>query len=152
MSNAVASVVQELVEPYLTEHNFELVDIEYVKEGSQWFLRVFVDKDGGIDIDDCSKISGYLSRRLDEEDPIPDAYFLEVSSPGVERPLKKPKDFYQAINKHVFITTYVPIQGLKEIEGTLIAYDEQTLTVKMQQKQIELPTDKIASARLAVIF
>ena len=74
-------------------NGFELVDVEYVKEGSNWFLRVYVDKEGGIDIDDCGRISEFLSEKLDENDPITDAYFLEVSSPGAERPLKKPDDY-----------------------------------------------------------
>ena len=88
-TSKIKTTVEEMVQPYLDEHGFELVDVEYVKEGSNWFLRVFVDKDGGIDIDDCGLISEHLSQKLDENDPIPTAYFLEVSSPGAERPLKK---------------------------------------------------------------
>lgn len=85
----IKGIVEEMVHTFLDEHNFELVDVEYVKEGSNYFLRVYVDKEGGIDIDDCGMISEYLSQKLDENDPIPTAYFLEVSSPGAERPLKK---------------------------------------------------------------
>lgn len=84
----IKSTVEEMIQPYLNEQGFELVDIEYVKEGSNWFLRVYVDKEGGIDIDDCVLISEKLSAKLDENDPIPTIYFLEVSSPGAERPLK----------------------------------------------------------------
>ena len=152
MSSQIKSTVEEMVKPFLDEHGFELVDIEYVKEGSNWFLRVYVDKDGGIDIDDCGRISEYLSVKLDENDPIQGAYFLEVSSPGAERPLKKTADYYRAVGKHVFVTTYEPIDGKKEFEGTLEAYDEQVLTVKVGKKTHELPAAKVASARLAIVF
>ncbi|WP_195573235.1 ribosome maturation factor RimP [Paenibacillus sp. 1001270B_150601_E10] len=148
----IKTLVEEMVTPYLEEQQFELVDIEYVKEGSSWFLRVFVDKDGGIDIEDCGRVSEYLSQKLDENDPIPDAYFLEVSSPGAERPLKKEKDFVKAIGKHVYITTYEPIDGSKEFEGTLEAYDGDTLTVTVNKKKHVLPFNKVASARLAILF
>lgn len=91
MNSPIKSVVEDMLLDYFNEQGFELVDIEYVKEGSNWFLRVFVDKEGGIDIDDCGRISEFLSSKLDENDPIPTAYFLEVSSPGAERPLKNRK-------------------------------------------------------------
>lgn len=152
MSSQVKTIVEPMLVPYLEEGGFELVDIEYVKEGSNWFLRVYVDKEGGIDIDDCGRISEYLSAKLDEEDPIPSAYFLEVSSPGAERPLRKPEDYRKAIDKHVFVTTYEPIDGLKEFEGKLLAYDEEKLSIQIGKKQHDLPTAKVASARLAVVF
>ncbi|MED4602722.1 ribosome maturation factor RimP [Paenibacillus validus] len=152
MSNQIKSTVEALVRPYLDENRFELVDIEYVKEGGNWFLRVYVDKEGGIDIDDCGRISEYLSGKLDETDPIPDAYFLEVSSPGAERPLKKPQDYERAVGQHVFITTYEPIDGLKEFEGTLRSFDEKTVEVEIGKKKHSLPFDKVASARLAILF
>ncbi|WP_028545194.1 ribosome maturation factor RimP [Paenibacillus taiwanensis] len=148
----IRSVVEDMVNPYLEEHQFELVDVEYVKEGSSWFLRVYVDKDGGIDIEDCGRVSEYLSQKLDENDPITDAYFLEVSSPGAERPLKKAKDFMKSIGKHVYVTTYEPIDGNKEFEGTLVSFDEATVVVRVGKKEHELPYDKVASARLAIIF
>src|SRR5690625_7346695 len=88
----IHTVVEQLLEPYLEKKSFELVDIEVVREGKNRFLRIYVDKPGGIDIDDCGQVSEYLSQRLDEEDPIQEAYFLEVSSAGAERPLKKTKD------------------------------------------------------------
>lgn len=156
MGKTYEQIIEEKLNPYLSEHGFELVDIEYVKEGGQWFLRIFVDKPGGIDLDDCGLISEYLSEKLDEDDPIPTTYYLEVSSPGAERPLKETKDFYHAINKHVYMTTYEPIHGLKQFEGTLLSYDEQQLVIEVNErgrkKQYELPTDKIAHARLAVLI
>jgi ribosome maturation factor RimP len=145
-------VVEQLVRPYFDSQQLELVDIEFVKEGSNWFLRVFVDKPGGIEIDDCGKISEYLSEKLDEQDPIPQAYFLEVSSPGAERPLKKAKDYFEAVGKFVFITTYEPIDGIKEFEGELVSFDEQTLIIKIKKKKTEIPYSKVAGARLAIVF
>src|SRR6478735_140307 len=107
------------MQAFMDENGFELVDVEYVKEGSNWFLRLYADKEGGIDIDDCGRISEFLSEKLDENDPIPTAYFLEVSSPGAERPLKKPDDYRRSIDKQVFVTTYEAVDGLKEFEGKL---------------------------------
>ena len=152
MSTHIKSIVEELVRPFLDENGFELVDIEYVKEGGNWFLRVYVDKEGGIDIDDCGRISEYLSARLDEKDPIEAAYFLEVSSPGAERPLKKAQDFLKAVGNYVFLTTYEPIDGLKEFEGTLASFDEETVVVEIGKKKHSIPYTKVASARLAIQF
>lgn len=148
----IKSVVESLITPYLEENGFELVDIEYVKEGSSWFLRIFVDKEGGIDIEDCGRISEYASQKLDETDPIEDAYFLEVSSPGAERPLKKPQDVAKSVGKHVFVTTYEPIGGLKEFEGELVSFDGETMVVQVGGKERAIPYNKVASARLAIVF
>jgi ribosome maturation factor RimP len=152
LSAAIKSIVEEMLESFLAEGGFELVDVEYVKEGSNWFLRVFVDKEGGIEIDDCGRISEYLSGKLDEKDPVPNAYFLEVSSPGAERPLKKAEDYRRAVDKNVFVTTYEPIDGLKEFEGKLVSYDEDALVVQTAKKKINIPLNKVASARFAIIF
>ncbi|MBO2945715.1 ribosome maturation factor RimP [Paenibacillus sp. F411] len=151
-TSKIKSTVEEMVQPYLEEHGFELVDVEYVKEGSNWFLRVFVDKDGGIDIDDCGLISEYLSQKLDENDPVPTAYFLEVSSPGAERPLKKKEDVAKAVGKHVFVTVYEALGGSKEFEGKLISFENEELEIQTARKTYAIPYDKVASARLAIIF
>lgn len=119
----IKAAVQEMALPFLSSNGFELVDIEYVKEGSNYFLRIFVDKEGGIDIDDCGRISEFMSEQLDANDPVTDVYFLEVSSPGAERPLKNEADVSKAIGKHVYITTYEPISGAKEFEGLLLSFD-----------------------------
>lgn len=152
----VTEVVAELVSPIVTDAGLELVDIEYVKEGRDWFLRVYIDKEAGIDIEECGLISEKLSEKLDEMDPIPHNYFLEVSSPGAERPLKKDKDFERAIGKNVFIKTYEPIEGEKAFEGILLEFDGQKVKievkVKTRKKIIEIPYDKVANARLAVTF
>lgn len=152
----VTEVVEELTQPILQELELELVEIEFVKEGKNWFLRVYIDKENGVDIEDCGTVSERLSEKLDELDPITQNYFLEVSSPGAERPLKKAKDFEKAIGKNVFIKTYEPIDGEKGFEGKLLDYDGQTVKVeikiKTRKKVIEIPFEKVASARLAVIF
>lgn len=148
----IKAIVEQMVEPFLANNGFELVDVEYVKEGNNWFLRVFVDKDGGIDIDDCGRVSEFLSQQLDENDPITTAYFLEVSSPGAERPLKKAADVAKAVGKDVFITTYEPLDGLKEFEGHLVSFENDQLLVTIGKKQYSIAYDKVASARLAILF
>jgi ribosome maturation factor RimP len=152
LSTQIKSAVEELVRPFIEENGFELVDVEFIKEGGNWFLRVYVDKEGGIDIDDCGRVSEYLSARLDEKDPIEQAYFLEVSSPGAERPLKKLQDYHKAVGEHVFVTTYEPVDGLKEFEGTLVSFDEETLVIEVGKKKHTLPYNKVANARLAILF
>ncbi|MFD1953789.1 ribosome maturation factor RimP [Paenibacillus thailandensis] len=151
-TSKIKSVVEEMVKPFLDDNGFELVDIEYVKEGSSYFLRVFVDKENGIDIDECVRISEYLSEQLDKNDPIPGNYFLEVSSPGAERPLKKPDDVRKAVGKHVYITTYEPVNGEKEFEGELLAFDGEQLTIRTGNKEQTVPYAKVAGARLAIVF
>ncbi len=152
----VIEVVEQIVEPIVNDLNLELVDIEYVKEGKSWFLRVFIDKEQGIDIEECGMVSEKLSEKLDELDPIPYNYFLEVSSPGAERPLKKQKDYEKAVGKNVHIKTYEPIDGEKIFEGVLANFTGDTVTVetkiKTRKKTIEIPFEKVASARLAVTF
>lgn len=148
----IKSIVEEMVQPYLDEHNFELVDVEYVKEGSSWFLRIYVDKEGGIDIDDCGLISEYMSQQLDLNDPITEVYFLEVSSPGAERPLKKSTDITKAVGKDVFVTVYEALDGLKEFEGRLLSFEDDILVIAIGKKQYSIPYAKVASARLTIIF
>ncbi|MFU0790986.1 ribosome maturation factor RimP [Virgibacillus proomii] len=156
MSSKVVKTTEELVLPILEQKNLELVDIEYVKEGKNWFLRVYIDKDGGVDITECGEVSEQLSERLDEADPISEAYFLEVSSPGVERPLKTKRDIANSINQYIHVKLYEPINGEKTYEGELINYSDDVLTVeyrvKTRKKTVEIPFDKIAKARLAVKF
>ncbi|TJY43151.1 ribosome maturation factor RimP [Cohnella pontilimi] len=148
----IKSIVEEFATPYLEANGFQLVDVEYVKEGANRFLRVYVDKEGGIDLDDCGRISEFVSAKLDELDPIEEAYFLEVSSPGAERPLKKAEDVAKAVGKQVFVTTYEPIDGAKEFEGRLEAFDGSTMTVVIGRRKHAIPYDKVASARLAIVF
>lgn len=152
----VTEMVEQLAQPIVEELGLELVDVEYVKEGKEWFLRVFVDSEGGIDLEACAKVSELLSEKLDEEDPIPDMYFLDISSPGAERPLKKPTDFEKAVGKQIYVKTYEPIENEKQFEGKLTSFDGMTVTlqvkIKTRLKEIQIPYDKVASARLAVTF
>ncbi|WP_026674247.1 ribosome maturation factor RimP [Alkalihalobacterium bogoriense] len=152
----ITEITKELVMPIVEELQLELVDIEYKKEGKNWFLRVYIDSDDGVDIEECGKVSERLSEKLDETDPIKDPYFLEVSSPGAERPLKKEEDLRKAVGKSVYITTYEPINGEKAFEGTLTSFDGEELQVevkvKTRKKVVTIPYEKMASARLAVVF
>lgn len=148
----VTDIVEELATPIVESEGLELVEVEYKKEGANWFLRVFIDKPEGVDIDDCGRVSEKLSEKLDELDPVPNSYFLEVSSPGAERPLKKPSDFLRALDKRVHLNTYEPVDGRKEFEGTLMSYEEDQLVIQEEKNQFQIPVEKIASARLAITF
>ncbi|MFK4567002.1 ribosome maturation factor RimP [Enterococcus sp. UD-01] len=156
--SSVVETVTELVTPILEKQNFELVEVEFVKEGKSWFLRVFIDKEGGIDIEECAFVSEQLSERLDsiEPDPIPQAYFLEVSSPGAERPLKKERDYEQAVGQYIHVSLYQSVDGEKQFEGTLksVDADQLTLTVKIKTRVKEYTFERknIAKARLAIQF
>jgi ribosome maturation factor RimP len=156
MSQKITELTTELVNPIVEKLGLELVDVEFVKEGKNWFLRVYIDSTGGVDIEECGTVSEQLSEKLDELDPIEQPYFLEVSSPGVERPLKKPEDVKNAIGKNVNIKLYEPINDEKVYEGLLKDFDGETLfmeiKVKTQVKKVELPYKKVANARLAVVF
>lgn len=153
MGQKVTDIVKTMASPIIDKLSLELVDVEFKKEGSNWFLRVYIDKEeGGIDIDDCSAVSEGLSELLDKHDPITNAYFLEVSSPGAERPLKSEKDISKVIGKHVHITTVEPIIGKKIFEGKLINFENNTLSLVEGKGIIEIPYEKVASARLAVVF
>lgn len=123
------SKTEALIQPIVDEKGFELVDVEYVKEGSNWYLRAYVDKPGGITINDLEEVSRQLSDRLDVEDFISDAYILEVSSPGLGRPMKKDKDFQRNMGKEIEIHLYRAIDGNKQFVGVLKSYDKQTITI-----------------------
>ncbi len=153
LSRQITETVEKIALPILEAEGLELVDVEYKKEGQNWFLRVFIDReDKPVDLDDCSRVSERLSEALDEADPIPGAYFLEVSSPGAERPLKKEADFKKAIGKNVYVTTYEPIEGQKAFEGMLTRFEENEITVEEKGKSFRIPLDKVAKARLAIVF
>jgi ribosome maturation factor RimP len=150
----VTDIVERLALPIVEAAGLELVDVEYKKEGANWYLRVFIDKPEGVDIDDCSRVSEQLSERLDEVDPIPNSYFLEVSSPGAERPLKKPSDFERAVGQYVHVSFYEPLNGQKALEGTLNRFDGESVELEVMLKGVRktmvVPLDKVAAARLAV--
>ena len=139
--------------PIVDELGFELVDVEYVKEGSTWYLRTYIDKPGGITIDDCEVVSRRLSDILDEKDYINDAYIMEVSSPGLGRPLKKDKDFKRSMGEEVEIRTYRMVDKKKEFTGILVAYDEDTVTIEFEDETTKtFNRGDIALIRLAFDF
>lgn len=156
MSKSVKETAAQIAEPIITNMDFELVDVEYKKEGKSWFLRFFIDGPNGVDIEDCGKVSELLSEKLDKEDPIKGAYYLEVSSPGAERPLKTEKDLERSVGKYIFVSTYEPIDGEKAFEGTLTDFTDGILTIDVKVKQrtvtYHVPYDKVAKARLAIQF
>ncbi len=149
----VTDLVTEMVTPILEEHELDLVDVELKKEGANWFLRVYIDKPSGyVDLDDCSVVSEALSAKLDATDPIPNAYFLEVSSAGAERPLKRPEDFTKAIGKRVYVSFYEPWNGRKSVEGILMEYGDGLLVINEDNEPVRVPVEKVAGARLAITW
>jgi ribosome maturation factor RimP len=144
---------EKILIPIVEEYGFELVDVEYVKEGSTWYLRAYIDKPGGISIDDCEAVSRRLSDILDEKDYIDEAYILEVSSPGLGRPLKKEKDFKRSLGEEVEIRTYRMIEKQKEFTGILKEYDEKTVTIEEDGGNVRtFEKSDIALIRLAFDF
>lgn len=152
MKKNIVEFTEQLLEPIIEAHNYDLVDVEYVKENGQWYLRVYADKEGGITIDDCEIISRELEVKLDETDPIDDAYILEVSSPGLDRVLKKEKDFVRYMGYTVDVKLYKAIEKQKEFTGDLAGYTEETITIDIDGKEVTFERNKVAMVRLAVIF
>ena len=144
---------EEMILPLVEAQRFELVDVEYVKEAGNWYLRVYIDKEGGITVDDCELISRAFSDLLDEADFIEDSYILVVSSPGLGRPLKKEKDYARSMGKELEIRTYRPIDKQKEFYGILLAYDNNSVTIEEQDKtRRTFEKKEIALIRLAIDF
>ena len=144
---------EEWILPILEKYNFELVDVEYVKEGSNWYLRAYIDKEGGITVDDCETVAREMNEILDREDYIEDSYIFEVSSPGLGRPLKKEKDYVRSMGKELEIRTYRSINGSKEFYGILTDYDEKNVTIQTEEdKKLTFAKTDIALIRLAFDF
>lgn len=148
------SKTEALLQPLMEQNNFELVDVEYVKEGGNYYLRAYIDKEGGITINDCELISRALSDILDEKDFIPDAYILEVSSPGLGRQLKKEKDFKRSLGEEIEIKLYKPIEKKKELIGLLEDFDADNLYVTLEdsEKPLAVSRKNIAMVRLTFDF
>ena len=144
---------EQLLAPIMEENNYELVDVEYVKEAGNWYLRVYIDKEGGITLDDCELVSRKMNDLLDEHDYIADAYIFEVSSPGLGRQLKKDKDFKRSIGQEVEIKLYKAMNKQKEITGYLMDFDDENLLIELEnEEQIEIKRSDIAVVKLAVHF
>ncbi len=144
---------EKILMPITKECGVEIYDVEYVKEGSSWYLRAYIDKEGGVTIDDCEKVSRKVSDAMDKEDFIPDAYILEVSSPGLGRALKKEKHLAQSIGENVELKTYKPIEKKKEFSGVLEAFDEESVTLRIEEgKSMKFDRSDVAVIKLAIDF
>ncbi len=153
MKKSIEAAIEELVSPIVDDKGFEIVDIEYVKEAGEYYLRVFLDKEGGISLNDCEAVSRELSEILDVKDPIKDNYFLEVSSPGLDRPLKKDKDFVRYQGRDVEIKLYKPLNGSKQFEGELVGLNEdKNIVVIIDDNEVEFNKKDVALVRLAIKF
>lgn len=143
---------EALLVPILEEFSFDLWDVEYVKEGAQYYLRAYIDKEGGITIDDCVDVSRRLSDKLDEDDFIEEEYILEVSSPGLGRALKRDRDFEKSIGREVDIKLYKAIDKVKEFEGILKAYDKDNVVIEIDGEDKSFDKKELASIKLHVEF
>ncbi|WP_105992959.1 ribosome maturation factor RimP [Staphylococcus simulans] len=152
----ITEQIEEIIQPVLDDLNFELVDIEFAKEGKDRFLRISIDKEGGVDLNDCTLASEKISEAMDEVDPIEQMYYLDVASPGAERPIKDDKAFRNAVDQPVFVSLYAPIEGEKEWLGVLKSVDDDHIVMQVQvkekKKEVEIPRNKIAKARHAVLI
>ena len=148
----VTDLVTGLAKPVVEEYGCDLWDVEYVREGSERFLRVYIDKDGGIDIDDCERVHRALDPILDEKDPIAESYHFEVCSAGLERALKRPSDFERFMGSPITVKLYRPRNGLKEIPCVLKAYEEGKVTVEAGKETITFEKSEVALVRLRVEF
>lgn len=147
------SKTENFLLPIMEEFHFELVDVEFIKEAGNWYLRAYVDKEGGIAVDDCEAVSRRLGVWLDEKDFIEESYILEVSSPGLGRPLKKEKDFIREMGKDVDIKLYKAKNKQKDFSGSLKAYDEATVTIVQEDgSELVFNRPEIALIRLAFDF
>lgn len=148
----ITEQVREFAEPVVREKGCSLWDVEYVREGGEWFLRLYIDKDGGVDINDCEAVSRAVDPILDEKDPIPESYHFEVCSAGLERVLKRPGDFEQFLGSMVLVKLYRPRNGVKELKGTLAGYDNGNVTIDQTGTPITLEKQEVAQVRLYVEF
>ncbi len=148
----ITQQVWEFAEPIVTQQGCSIWDVEYVREGADWFLRIYIDKEGGVDIQDCEAISRALDPILDEKDPIPTSYTFEVCSAGLERTLKRPSDFAAYMGEKVLVKLFRPKNGSKEFAGTLTGYSDGDVTVAVGEQTMTFPKAEIALVRLRVEF
>lgn len=148
----ITEIVAGFAEPIVLEHGCTLWDVEYVREGSDYFLRLYIDKEGGVDISDCEAISRAVDPILDEKDPIQESYHFEVCSAGLERSLKRPADFQRFMDSPILIKLYRPRNGLKELPGILRGYEEGRITAECGKERITFEKSEVALVRLRVEF
>ncbi len=147
----ISDIVAGLAQPLAAELGLELWDVEYVREAGQWFLRVYVDKDGGVSINDCEALSKALDPVLDEADPIPDSYVFEVSSAGAERELKRPRDFEKFMGSAVEVRLYKAVDGSKTWTGTLSGYEDGAVRLQSGDKEYVFEKAQVAKVRLRIV-
>lgn len=152
MSKNIAAAVEDLVTPIVEANNMELVDVNYVKEGGRWFLRLFIDKPGGVDLDDCQLVSREVEPVLDEYDPIPNSYTLEVSSPGIERPLKKLSDFERFQGERISLNTFGPVDGQRRFTGLLKGVEGDNVRLDVGGQDVLISFEQVAKAKLVPEF
>lgn len=147
---SVIQTVKSVILPVIEDLGLELVDIEYRREGKGWVLRIFIDKEGGITVDDCTGVSHQVGDLIDIDDLIPNAYCLEVSSPGLDRPLKKEQDFIKYKERQIQLNTFAPIDTRRNFKGTIKDFREGVLFLDAQGIHFEIPLDNIAKAKLEI--
>ena len=150
-SESYEAKTEELIQPLIDSRGFELVDVEFVKEGSDWYLRVYIDKDGGISVNDCEDISRAFNEILDREDYISEQYIFEVSSPGLTRPLKKEKDYKRSIGKLVDVKLYKQLEKVKELTGVLKDFDNATVIIETDSGELKT-IDRTNIAKISLAF
>jgi len=151
-SETLLQEVREVVEPILQSQGYELVDLEYQRESRGWVLRIYLDREGGITLDDCTGVSHEVGAVLEVKDVIPNAYVLEVSSPGLTRPLKKPEDYNRFRNQLVKIKLFQPLDGRRNFKGILLGLERETVRVEADGQVFEIPLQSIAKANLEIDF
>ena len=147
-----AQKVEQLLKQPVAELGFELCDVEFIKEYGDWVLTLYIDKEGGVNIDDCERVSRAVDPLLDEADPIEQAYMLSVSSLGLDRPLKKDADFARNIGKRIEIKLFAPKNGKKEFTGEMVNFDENSIVVKLESGELEIERKALALVRPELIF
>ncbi len=148
----IAEQVWQFAEPLVQEQGCSLWDVEYVREGGEWFLRLYIDKEGGVDINDCEAVSRAVDPVLDEKDPIPESYRFEVCSAGLERALKRPSDFERFMGEAVLVKLYTPFEGQKEFAGHLASYCDGDVGVTVRGREYTFKKAEVALVRLRVEF
>ncbi|GAB6154509.1 ribosome maturation factor RimP [Desulfosporosinus burensis] len=152
MNKSIVQEIEILVEPLVLEKGLELVNVEYIKEGAHWYLRLYIDKEGGVDMDDCTNVSHAVSEMLDIKNTIPQAYMLEVSSPGLERPLKKEGDFVRFQGSLIMVHTISQFQGFKKFSGNLVGLINDEIVLEYEEKRVAIPRTLVKKTHLLLDF